>query len=81
MKRFPDMQTYHVDNDAEVELFDDDTNTVEWAGPFKDFCASNKFDGYELRDIEQALVVDGEFFGGIGGGGSWHLRMAQAEGI
>ena len=71
--------TYPVTNDTEVELVNHDGSIEFWTGPFADFCASNKFEDDEIAKIETGLHEDGEFIGGVGGGGIYTLKLSAVE--
>jgi hypothetical protein len=65
-----------ITNETEVALINED-GSVEWTGPFADFCASNRFEDDEIAEIEAGLQRDGEFVGGGGALAGFRLQASS----
>ena len=72
---------YHLDGQTEVQLSHDDFKTIEWEGPFEDFCASNKFDDGEMEELEYYLSNEGQFVDGGGAMAGFRLRIVNPKEI
>ena len=66
--------TYPITNETEVSLVNDD-GSIEWTGPFADFCASNKLENGEIEEIEYFLHNEGEFVDGGGSLAMFRLKL------